>query len=119
MSGDLATDEGVWQMCYFKCAAYAVVVGYGDVIHPPRQSCLVEMPGRGVAFRAVELAHRPVGRFVGMAGVQVKVGFEGFHISPCRLGLRLLIPDEPLLHSIMCFCCNHVMFVQLSCGAFC
>ena len=79
VAGDLTADEGVGQVGYLQTAADHVVVGDGDVVHAARQCGLVQEPWRGVALRAVELAHGPVGRFVGMAGVDVQICFKGFH----------------------------------------
>lgn len=50
-----------------QTAADNIVVGDGDVVHAARQGGLIQMMGRGVALRAVELAHGPVGRLVGVA----------------------------------------------------
>ena len=53
---------------------------YGDKIHPPGPGNVIEPLGRGIAFRAVELAQRPVGRLVGIAEMDVQIGAQGRHV---------------------------------------
>ena len=80
VSGDLGTEEGKRQMGYFPGAVDGVVVRDGDKIHPPGPGNVIESLGRGIALRAVELAQRPVGRLVGMAGMDVQIGAQSWHV---------------------------------------
>ncbi len=79
MGRDLGTDECSRQMGDFQSAADGVMVGDGDEIHAPFAGGPVQVLGRGIAFRDIEFAHGPVGGLVGMAGMDVQVGFIWVH----------------------------------------
>lgn len=74
VAGQLGAQEGPRQVGDLQGAADGVVVGDGDVVHPEFLGAVVDEAGGGVALRAVELAQRPVGRLVGVGGVDVQVG---------------------------------------------
>ena len=75
MGRNLGADEGSRQMSDFQGTVDGVMVGDGDEVHATFPGSAVEMPGRCVALRDIELAHGPVGRFVGMAGVDMQICF--------------------------------------------
>jgi len=75
----LGADESSRQMADLQSSVDGVVIGDGDEIHAALAGDLVQMPGRGITLRNTELAHGPVGRFVGMAGVDVQVCFVWVH----------------------------------------
>ena len=79
IGGYLRTDEHPRKVGDLQGAVDAVVVADGDEIHPPAAGGLVEMIGRGKAFWAVELAHRPVGGLVGVARMDMQIRFIGSH----------------------------------------
>ena len=66
-------------MGYLQVAADGVMIGDCNVIHATFTGGSVEMQRGGIAFRAVELAHGPVGWFIGMVGMDMKIGAICFH----------------------------------------
>lgn len=79
MGGDLGADEDSRQVADFQGAIDGVMVADGDEVHAAIAGGAIQVVGRGVAFRDIELAHGPVGRFVGVAGMDVQIGFVWLH----------------------------------------
>jgi hypothetical protein len=78
VAGHLGAHEGSWKVGDLQGSGYGVMVADGYIVHPQLAGGVVNETGRGVALRAIELTQRPVGRLVGVAGMNVKIGFEQF-----------------------------------------